>query len=508
MAIAISQELDIDGSVIIDNTRSASDEVNFRGIQVASGSGDSIGGTPPVMVLTDAGAAFTFELVGRWLTVSGATSAANDGQFVISSALGPTSLEFRNSSGVVEAFSGSYLINVKYSLVDDLNFVRTDRRAIKGTSEHYDAVPTYERPSAVGTSVPANLTNISGKTTDAKTLVGSRSQLSQTASRGDAFVTLASPGVFQHSDVVDRIGVPIFDGADAGNHEDTYVEVRDSATGVQLLVRGKATGSITAVLGSAFVDGETFTLDDGANPAVIFEFDDDSSVVETATLRAVPFTGAESAADMATLMVTSVRAAPTLDISVFAVGAILSLIHQSTGVAGNVAITDTVVDGGFVVVGMSEGSTNAGYRIFGRSRAGASVEPNSVEVEFRAVLPGSDIASSVSYLWESQQPTLIDILYPYRDRLDQVPEEDLRTSLVQGLQGSADFPKPGPPAALSYDNDGNLVRVDRADGSFSILSYSLEGLLEQVTGEDALGGSVSKALTYDNEGLLIEVKVS
>lgn len=506
---ALDQQLDIAGSEVQDATRTLTDETSFLGAPTAGQTGAvaSVSGFAAGVSTLSGLTGMTAASKGRFLTVSGADTAGNNGTFLILTFNSATSVDIANTAGASpDANDGSIVWAERepYSLRDDLDFERTDRTAIKGVN--YDAaIPTYDRPTAVGTQVPANLSNIASKTTDARTLVGARLQLSQTASRGDAFITLASPGVFQHSDAVDRIGVPIFDGADAGDHEDTYVEIRDSATGDQLLVRGKATGSITAVLGSAFVDGETFTLDDGANPAVIFEFDDDSSVVETATLRAVPFTGAESAADMATLMVAAVRAAPTLDIFVFAVGSVLSLIHQSTGVAGNVTITTTVVDGGFVVVGMSEGSANAGQRIFGRSRAGGSVEPNSVEVEFRSVSLGSDISSSVSYLWESQQPTLIDLLYPYRERLDLTPEEDLRTSLVQGLQGSADFPKAGVAAALSYDNDGNLIRVDRADGSFSILSYSVDGLLEQVTGEDALGGSISRTLTYDDDDLLVEV---
>ena len=50
-----------------------------------------------------------------------------------------------------------------YSLQDDLNYERTDRAAIKGVG--YDApIPTYQRPTAVGTNVPANLSNIATKT--------------------------------------------------------------------------------------------------------------------------------------------------------------------------------------------------------------------------------------------------------------------------------------------------------------------------------------------------------
>jgi hypothetical protein len=80
------------------------------------------------------------------------------------------------------------------------------------------------------------------------------------------------------------------------------------------------------------------------------------------------------------------------------------------------------------------GGSVDGYRIFGRTRQGTSgVEPNTVEVEFRAVPMGAAITSSVAYTWDGYQPTTVDYYYGYRERADQLTETAFRTTLVNGL---------------------------------------------------------------------------
>lgn len=53
-------------------------------------------------------------------------------------------------------------------------------------------------------------------------------------------VKILDVGELPHAGAVNRTGVPIFDGADAGQHEATYVEVRDAVTGGVLRVLGGA----------------------------------------------------------------------------------------------------------------------------------------------------------------------------------------------------------------------------------------------------------------------------
>ena len=124
-------------------------------------------------------------------------------------------------------------------------------------------------------------------------------------------------------------------------------------SGAVILVTA-ATGSIVTVDGSLLVDTETFTLDDGVNPAVVFEFDDNATV--TPGNVAVTFTGADPLATVRGAIVTAINTAPSLDITAAPGGAGEVLLTNDTpGSAGNVTITETVLNAGFVVSGMSGG---------------------------------------------------------------------------------------------------------------------------------------------------------
>jgi len=434
----ISQSLDIAGSATKTAAKTLSDENSSLGTQTQTGTGDTIGGTAPDMTLTDAGASFAAADVGRWITIAGATTGANNGTFLISGYTSATVITYYNASGAAEAYSGTWTIREGYSLEDDLNFVRTDRKNIKGTTNYYDAIPTYERITAVGTDVDANLTNIASKTLDAKGLVLNRVIRNQTTAESDTLITLTDAGNMQWADAVDRTGIPVNDGADVGADLATYADVIDPSTGLGLVVSGKAVGDITFVTGANTVDGETFVIDDGVNSAVTFEFDSNGSVTETNTLRAVVYTGAETAAQMMALGVAAVNDAPVLNIEATAgAGALMDLENTVPGTAGNVSITETVTDAGFVVNGMAGGTAYGGNRIYGRMQSGSATEPNSVEVAFRSVAPGAALSASVAYTWEKNQPTAIDVYYPYRQRMDLMNDTDLRTTLTNGLIADA-----------------------------------------------------------------------
>lgn len=75
---------------------------------VKSGSGDTIGGAAPNMTLTDAGALFAAGDIGSYLTISGATTKANNGTFIITAFGGPTVVTYTNAVGAAEAFPGSW----------------------------------------------------------------------------------------------------------------------------------------------------------------------------------------------------------------------------------------------------------------------------------------------------------------------------------------------------------------------------------------------------------------
>jgi hypothetical protein len=77
-----------------------------------SGTGDSFALqlTPNgVITLNDAAAAFTPQMVGKYMVITGATTPANNGSFPIVEYVSPTSIKFVNKNGVAEAFTGSWL---------------------------------------------------------------------------------------------------------------------------------------------------------------------------------------------------------------------------------------------------------------------------------------------------------------------------------------------------------------------------------------------------------------
>lgn len=83
------------------------------------------------------------------------------------------------------------------------------------------------------------------------------------------------------------------------------VLITDTVADTDFLVTGMAngnastppTGTIWCIAGSFLVDGETFTIDDGVNPAKVFEFDKDGIVIPGNV--AVPVTNLMSASDVA-----------------------------------------------------------------------------------------------------------------------------------------------------------------------------------------------------------------
>ena len=88
-------------------------------------------------------------------------------------------------------------------------------------------------------------------------------------------------------------------GASAGG----YIPI-DLGAGILHSVDANASGLLQE---GAVSDGETFEVNDGANPAVTFEFDSDASVVETATLKAIDFQANQSANGIANAIVAAIN---------------------------------------------------------------------------------------------------------------------------------------------------------------------------------------------------------
>jgi hypothetical protein len=68
----------------------------------------------------------------------------------------------------------------------------------------------------------------------------------------------------------------------------------------------------------------------------------------------------------------------------------------------------------------------SGERIFGLTKKGSSVSPNSVEIHFYSYNPGGNFNSNHSYTWNLGNSS-INIRYGYHQRLDQLNKSSLRT---------------------------------------------------------------------------------
>lgn len=106
---------------------------------------------------------------------------------------------------------------------------------------------------------------------------------------------------------------------------------------------------IVPVTGAELIDGETFVLDDGTN-IITFEFDDDASVVETATLRQVVFTSGDSRDTVGAAIRTAINASAIL---ATATGDVPVVVTHDSGPGNTLSISDTVADTDFVVGNIS-----------------------------------------------------------------------------------------------------------------------------------------------------------
>jgi hypothetical protein len=116
-----------------------------------------------------------------------------------------------------------------------------------------------------------------------------------------------------------------------------------------------ATGMII-VSADQFNDGETFTLNDGVNPPVTFEFDNNSDV--GAGRVSVVFTNTSTYIEIRDAIIFAINGAPiAISASRTSIdGLIIGLTHDTPGALGNQAATESVIDRGFFIIGMAGGS--------------------------------------------------------------------------------------------------------------------------------------------------------
>lgn len=238
---AVSQETDVRGSEHQTSSLNIADEQRRLGVPVGpSGNTASIisisGNQLTIVGLS--GLSSTSE--GHDLSLSSANSPSNNGTFSIIEYLSSSSAIIVNGAGVApDANNGNIIWEERYpySLEADLNYERSDRKGIKGV-DYYQTVVPYQRPDAIGTNVPTNLTNISGKTTDAKAYLASRELFGEAVLAGQSKIVVSDPGQLKHTDPVNTLGIPCFDVAPyVGDFYSCFVKVLDGYdTGVEMEV--------------------------------------------------------------------------------------------------------------------------------------------------------------------------------------------------------------------------------------------------------------------------------
>jgi len=472
----LEQLNDIQGSINYDQTKTLADEPNSRGEQQESGSGngttDNFNEDSGVVTLTIGGATWTSDYMGKFITISSATSGGNDGTFMIQSVPSGTTLTYYNSSGVDEVFGGDYVINDPYSLETEMNLIRTDRRLVKGTTNYYDAIPTYERPSAVGTDVDANLTNLAGKTLDAKTIDISAKQsgvsLRPTISGSDltlaigdetaeftdmhfvsgdldSFITISgstdADGTYRIEAVTDGNTLEL-DGLSSATAEGSISWKLESDLKGILSTRGYADtvdrrgipiadsgGEDVTNYNSTFVEViDTTTggrpVDEAGNELYARSYGDEKDPNKTATNEGARF--------FAQLIYGTNNGSATEEE--------LEPISGRSGSAASVTDSSTNVTG---LSGMTEQDIGRYLTIYG-----CAVDGNQRHAQITAVtsatavtVDGSNFATdgnSGSIKWQvSRHPGTWDFYNADRYRFDELPDAAFRTTLIGGIQADA-----------------------------------------------------------------------
>jgi hypothetical protein len=325
---SLDQALDIAGSLTQNQNMSESDESLGFGPLISGqvGAAASIVSFSVNTSVISGLTGMTNQSVGRFLTITGAATSGNNGTFLITAFNSINSVNIKNINGSApDSNNGnlSWFERNPYSLEDDINYIRTDRRLIKGTTNWYDSIPLYQRPNSIGTNIATNLNNIANKTTDAVAYNVNRSFFGQSVSVGDIYTVISSVSNFKHSDSINTLGIPCFDKAPfIGDWTSCYVHIVD----------GYSTGNGLTVLSGLHI----------------------------------------------------------------------------------------------------------GERIFGITYDGYSVSPDSVTVKFYSAPFNIDYTISPNeYIWENNQSSIINLLYGFNERLDQLDFNAFRTIPVLGIVGSS-----------------------------------------------------------------------
>lgn len=214
-----------------------------------------------------------------------------------------------------------------------------------------------------------------------------------------ATLTATSLGALTVDGVLTALGNRILVKNEANSKNGVYTVTTAGVTAAA------ATGSITAIAGSLLVDGETFTISDGTNTPTIFEFDSGGGV--GGGNIAVTFTGGDSDTTVASAIASAINGVGgTLNVTAAPSGASVTLTNDNTGASGNVAISETVLDGGFITSGMSGGATGVAYVLTRATDFDGSPSSEVQDGSFFFVGEGS--LAATGWVQVTNQPITVD----------------------------------------------------------------------------------------------------
>jgi hypothetical protein len=386
---------------------------NLEWEQYNAGVAGTIAGVAAGIVDFTGGANFTANSVGHFITISGATTLANNGTFLITGYVSATEIYYANSNAVFpDLSSGSigWVERLPYSLNDDLDFERSDRSYIKGVN--YDQpVPSYTRPTLAGVNVPVNLANIAGMTLDAKALSVNRGQFNWPVEPTLTDIYSGSSAL-KHASATDNTGVPCFDAAPfTSDYNSCYVEVTNALTGDELEVQsgvhkgekifGITQGGTSSSPSSVEIDW--YSAPNGADistSSTAYTWEKGAATAKTGTTSVTVVPGPNGAS-----VITGLTAGG------FVTGDVGNWIVFSGFGDGN--------DGTFVIISV-QGLT-------------------AITVQNHAAVAEGPIANVTWGEYLQTVPTFVDLTYGYNSRLDLMDQNALRAPLVTGLVSDADL---------------------------------------------------------------------
>jgi hypothetical protein len=119
----------------------------------------------------------------------------------------------------------------------------------------------------------------------------------------------------------------------------------------------RATGTITTIAVASLLDNETFTIDDGVSPALVFEFNKSGTATIAPANVEVDISGDTTADNVRDTIITAINAVKSLNTIQASNGgaATVDLENVVPGTASNTTQSDTVANVGFVITNMTGG---------------------------------------------------------------------------------------------------------------------------------------------------------